>query len=528
MFLCFFDKIKISKPNFFYLLAFFFLFSNFHKLVFCQNFSEYTTIGFEGKAPLEFSSIEDVIVTPNNKILVAECGNNRIQIINSEGKFEAFITSVIGGKKVLNLPFELRKSKKTQLSPEVENLIKHLQNELKSSKPGLRWYESIANITTSSHDTNNGNSMSQEKGNIQKYLLASSTNIILYKPIGLALDGNNRLWISCSGANKIYIFDLETGKAIGEFGGYGKEPKLFFQPADIDISNNGYIAVADRGNCRVQIFDSKGEIVKILYYKEELKKGYRNIAPYGVLWLKDGNLLVSYPDYHQVVAWDLNGNIVWRYGKHGSDKGELNKPTFLAHGLNGRIFISDTGNHRFVTIDHNGKLVENYKIIKGTAKGRLISPKGLAFYKNEELIVADSGNSRIQIFKPGRVYIWLAEAKNLAAEDNWEKAYQLLQNILNLQPDNQEARYLMANALHYFGDMAFQKADYTSAEEYYRRILFYNPDDRLVPQKLDSIFWASNQEILIKVAFGIVALIIVMVIVWIIKQSFIKILYRSA
>jgi tetratricopeptide (TPR) repeat protein len=111
----------------------------------------------------------------------------------------------------------------------------------------------------------------------------------------------------------------------------------------------------------------------------------------------------------------------------------------------------------------------------------------------------------------------LREVKELALKDQWEIALPKIERILYLQPNNSQARELMVNALYYFGDKAFAAGDFSKAEDNFRRILRYRPNDPNVPEKLDAIFWAANQGLIANVVFGIIAVIIILILVWMLK-----------
>jgi tetratricopeptide (TPR) repeat protein len=92
-----------------------------------------------------------------------------------------------------------------------------------------------------------------------------------------------------------------------------------------------------------------------------------------------------------------------------------------------------------------------------------------------------------------------------------------IERILYLQPNNPQALDLMINGLYFFGNQAFNEGNYDKAEEFYRRILRYRPDDPAIPQKLDAIFWAANQGLIATTIFGIIATIVGLILVWILK-----------
>jgi len=70
---------------------------------------------------------------------------------------------------------------------------------------------------------------------------------------GLALDTNNRIFISDTGHNRIVICTPEGGY-ITSFGTQGDGPGQLKRPCGLDITNNGTVIVTDPGNKRLQFF----------------------------------------------------------------------------------------------------------------------------------------------------------------------------------------------------------------------------------------------------------------------------------
>jgi sugar lactone lactonase YvrE len=429
------------------------------------DFSNFITIGFEGKAEMEFNQPEDLIQAPDGNYLLADTGNNRIQVFDPSGKF----IRIIPPPKAKN---EALTAQPTDNRP--ANLIK-LENN------GLR------------------------------------------KPVGLAFDSEGKLYVTLMNNDMIVVIDYPTGQIKGTIGSSGKKEGQFWMPMDIDIDDQDRIAVAEFRNKRVQILDLDGnQINEILYQEQTEKGGFRQLEPRGVFWTADGDLIVTYPNYHQVVCWNIkDGQVRWRYGgkASGNKKGMLNNPSFVAQGVDSHLMISDTKNHRIVEITRDGKFYESHSQ-KGSSKGRLNFPRGLFLTKDETMVVADSGNSRIQFFTAGATTLLLKEAKALANKDDWNAVMMNVEKVLQLQPNNEQALDLKVNALYYFGDNAFKNQDYDKAEDYYRMVLRYRPDDGNIPQKLDAIFWENNRPILISAVAIILGLIGLVIILWLLKLVF--------
>ena len=108
---------------------------------------------------------------------------------------------------------------------------------------------------------------------------------LLYQPADMVVDPKtNRLYVADGyGNRRVLIVDADTGKYIGHFGAYGnnpvddagggrrrpldgdhgrranKKPAFFRNPVHcVKIADDGKIYVCDRGNDRIQVFDSNG------------------------------------------------------------------------------------------------------------------------------------------------------------------------------------------------------------------------------------------------------------------------------
>jgi serine/threonine protein kinase len=74
-------------------------------------------------------------------------------------------------------------------------------------------------------------------------------------PRGIAIDRYDRVYVADSLNHRVQVFNT-NGDYLFSFGGRGQEAGKFIGPADLSIDpENNYLYVADRGNCRVQIFE---------------------------------------------------------------------------------------------------------------------------------------------------------------------------------------------------------------------------------------------------------------------------------
>lgn len=201
-----------------------------------------------------------------------------------------------------------------------------------------------------------------------------------------------------------YRFDRQWGQ-------YGQGDGEFYSPARMNISG-GILAVADRDNHRIQLFDLDG--------------GF--LAKYGTLGSGQDSLNSPFePDfdaagYVYIPDWG-NGRLMKRtsalayvadWGTEGSGEEQLLGPRGLAvDRVHGWVFVADTLNHRISKWDLNGTHLLNFGT-GGTAPGEFNQPHDVAVGFSY-VYVADTENNRVQKFDPDGHFVkqWRASGGGL-------------------------------------------------------------------------------------------------------------------
>jgi sugar lactone lactonase YvrE len=184
-------------------------------------------------------------------------------------------------------------------------------------------------------------------------LEAGYDNYHVYRPMGLAVAEDGRIFISDTGNHRILILD-QAGRFKADFGSKGSGVGEFWCPHDLAFDDSGRLLVADTCNHRIQVFDAK------LRY-------YRTLGISGESGLDDQHLF--YP-------WDVDVD------------------------SKGSIFVSDTGNDRiqvYNSLDQN-TASKTLGITRegGSDNQHLAGPKGIS--TGSEIYVADMFNNRIQSY----------------------------------------------------------------------------------------------------------------------------------
>jgi len=170
-------------------------------------------------------------------------------------------------------------------------------------------------------------------------------------------DGS-RLIVVDTNNNRLQLLGVSgnTITHIGYYGAVGSGNGLFSQPYGASLSSDGSrLAVADRGNNRLQIFGISSDTIT-----------------------------------HQV-----------SYGTSGSGGGQFNAPGNVAFSPDGlRLSVADTSNNRIQILGISGNTITHhisYGAV-GSVGGRLSLPSDITFSPDGmSLVIADTNNNRIQV-----------------------------------------------------------------------------------------------------------------------------------
>ncbi|CAF4730526.1 unnamed protein product [Rotaria sp. Silwood1] len=169
------------------------------------------------------------------------------------------------------------------------------------------------------------------------------TIIIVQRPIGLALDNEDTLYVSASYRSHD-VLKLRKG----EKNGYviaSNLPELYY----LFAHQNRSIYAADKNNGRIlKIDESKSQISFVIGQLQNL--GVSQLSyPQSVVVDQSGSIYVVEYGNHRVTRWlpGAKAGIVIAGGRgQGWQSDQLNLPTDIALDLDGNLYVADRGNHR--------------------------------------------------------------------------------------------------------------------------------------------------------------------------------------
>ena len=179
-------------------------------------------------------------------------------------------------------------------------------------------------------------------------------------PTDVGWDRDDNIYVSDGYINsRVAKFD-KHGNWIKTWGTYGTEPGQFVLPHNMGVDRDGFVYVADRGNRRIQKFDSDGTLKQIIYLNAPYDKtrqpvlGNKNpnppdeTAPWTIC-ISGGNtqyLFASDVEPGRIYKMTLDGTILGWLGESGRQLGQFN----WAHGLSclseDTLYVADMNNWR--------------------------------------------------------------------------------------------------------------------------------------------------------------------------------------
>ena len=153
-------------------------------------------------------------------------------------------------------------------------------------------------------------------------------------PSGGIVYGNNRFYVADERTHSILV--IQDAKCIYRFGGEGSKPGLFRYPSGLAIDPKAQcLAVADRGNDRIQIFSLQNYDFIDTFGETGRVTGQLH-RPQDVAYLNT-LILVADTENHRIQAFDMTDEyrLIWWFGQFGTGPYDFQQPCAIlrSHSL---------------------------------------------------------------------------------------------------------------------------------------------------------------------------------------------------
>ncbi|MFH2103896.1 MAG: glycosyltransferase family 39 protein [Chloroflexota bacterium] len=191
-------------------------------------------------------------------------------------------------------------------------------------------------------------------------------------------------------------------------GSFGQSALQFNYPRGLDIAPDGSIFVADANNHRIQHINPDGSLIRTWGTFADINLGDAPPGTFNEPWgvaVSPDNRYVYVADTwnHRVQKFTIDGVPVtsWGYANYGqtTDPYGFWGPRGIAVDNLGRVYVTDTGNKRFVVFDSNGGFIFQLGGF-GFEPGYFDEPVGIYVGPDGIIYIADTWNQRIQSFNP--------------------------------------------------------------------------------------------------------------------------------
>jgi sugar lactone lactonase YvrE len=255
----------------------------------------------------------------------------------------------------------------------------------------------------------------------------------LLRPSGIAYDAVGDLFVADADRNQVLEITLAgnltivAGSGVQGFAGDGGPPTAaqLNAPQGVTVATDGTIYIADTGNQRIRVMRS-GEITTFAGGAAGFSGdgGPASAAmfnqPVAVAMDPAGNLLICDRGNQRIrrvsggVVSTMAGNGIEGFSGDGGAAvvAELNEPSGIAVGPDGRVFVADTANHRVRVVTADGKIATFAGTGVAGSNGdggqaitaQLNHPQAVTIDAEGAVYIADQNNQRLrQVGTDGRI-----------------------------------------------------------------------------------------------------------------------------
>lgn len=245
---------------------------------------------------------------------------------------------------------------------------------------------------SSDEDVGTDKSFSQKVINILGGQEAPPRHVV--QPMGLAIsDDGNRLYVSNLQAQAVFVFDFAEQSF--------REINRLARPVGLALDAEERLYVTEQGRRQIAVFDTGGRLLRTITHADiERPNGIAIDKDRGRIYLVNTGTRKSLSETgkgHSVLVFGLDGALIDTIASERGQEGSLLYPTYVALDQTGNVYVADTMNSRVRKYDPDGNYLDSYGQ-RGNRFGMFERPKGVALDSFGNLYVVDSSWSNVQIF----------------------------------------------------------------------------------------------------------------------------------
>ena len=228
-------------------------------------------------------------------------------------------------------------------------------------------------------------------------------------PYGIDVDKEGNVWIADRANDRVQKFDSK-GNFILKFGNEDGVPSAelgkFDNPRHVAVSKDlKYVYVADSKNNRIQQFDIKGNFIKAIG-QLGTKAGDFNL-PTTIEIDSQGNFFVNERGNERIQKFDSNWKPLLMWGSKGSGDSQFCHMEHIVLDRYNDVYVTDPQSDpgcsqqpRVLKFDSEGKFVTKWGSVFGKEDGQFQDPEHLAVDSDGNVYVSDRKRDDIQKFAP--------------------------------------------------------------------------------------------------------------------------------
>ncbi|XP_044175633.1 E3 ubiquitin-protein ligase TRIM71-like [Acropora millepora] len=199
---------------------------------------------------------------------------------------------------------------------------------------------------------------------------------------------NDNIIVSDSGNHRIQVFD-DQGHYLHHFGEKGKLSHQLDLPIGLSIDSDGNVIVADSNNKSIKIFTLDGLFLRTIGEEGSF------ISPVHCIQ-HDNYFIVSDTGDHCIKVFDKQGKFLYNFGMRVAGDGEFKSPHCLSVDKAGHLLVCDARKGPVQVFKLNGQFITKFG---GKEKGKFTMPISTALLSDGRIIVTELGNHRVLVFE---------------------------------------------------------------------------------------------------------------------------------